>query len=256
MPDSVYGPWEQEEGSDYDEPGSGGDSHEDEFDEEFGEQRPHGDPDRPDNALEDAYQADIEYWEAMARLNSIARPFDPGGPFASDAAALNPHAHPFDPDESIASDAAAVSPFGDKLEDSSDVSLSSQLTSLDPDDFDRAASVAHVGPPTPDSAADSQSFDPATEFTAALDGTSQTESLDSPKIDSAASAPEAVSSQSFDPAVPFTDALGDTSLSLSSQPSSPDSFEPDDTYQPQSFDPAVQFQPDISERTDSTDFLG
>jgi len=256
MPDSVYGPWEQEEGSDYDEPGSGGDSHEDEFDDEYGEQRPHGDPDRPDNALEDAYQADIEYWEAMARLNAIARPFDPGGPFASDAAALNPHAHPFDPDETIASDAAAVSPFGDKLEDSSAVSLSSQLTSLDPDDFDRAESVAHVGPPRPDSAAGSHSFDPAIEFTDALGDTNRTESLDSPIIESTDSEPEAVSSQSFEPAVQFSDALGDTSPSLSSPTSSPDSFEPDDTYQAESVDPAVQFQPNISERTDSTDFLG
>jgi hypothetical protein len=256
MPDSVYGPWEQEEGSDYDEPGSGGDSHEDEFDEEYGEQRPHGDPDRPDNALEDAYQADIEYWEAIARLNAIARPFDPDGPFASDAAALNPHAHPFDPDETIASDAAAVSPFGDKLEDSSDVALSSQLTSLDPDDFDYAESIEDVGPPAPEGAAVRQTFDPAIEFTDTLVETNRTESLDSPIIDSAASEPETISSQSFDPAVQFSDALGDTSLSLSSPASSPDSFEPDDTYQPESFDPAVQFQPDIGERTDPTDFLG
>lgn len=222
MSDTVYGPWEQEEGSDYDEPGSGGDSHEDEFDDEYGEQRPHGDPDRPDNALEDAHQADIDYWEAMAQLNAIAKPFDPGGPFASDAAALNPYAKPFDPDESFTSDASAVNPFADELEDSSAVSLSSQLTSLDPDDFDYAESVDHVGPPI---------------------------------TDSAAGEPDATSIQSFDPAVEFTDALGDSSLSLSSPPSSPDRFEPDDTYQTESLD-AVQFQPDISERTDSTEFMG
>jgi hypothetical protein len=222
-------PWD-EEGTDYDEPKSGGDSHEDEFDEEYGEQQPKGDPGRPDNALEDAYQADIDYWEAMARLNAIARPFESGGAFASDAAALNPVARPFDPDESFSSDAAAVNPYAGALEDSSEVSLSSQLSSLDPDDFERSESVDHVGPPIPDSAAGQ---------------------------------PDATSSQSFDPAVQFTDPFGDTSLSLSSPPSSPpDHFEPDDTYQidsaarEPSFDPAVEFQPDISERTDSTEFMG
>lgn len=51
-------------GTDYDEPKSGGDSHEDEFDEEYGEQQPKGDPGRPDNALGDAYQADIYYLTA------------------------------------------------------------------------------------------------------------------------------------------------------------------------------------------------
>ena len=185
MSDTVYGPWEQEEGSDYDEPGSGGDSHEDEFDDEYGEQRPHGDPDRPDNALEDAFQADVDYWEAVERLNAIARPFDPGAPFASEAAALNPYAKPFDVNESSTSDAATL-PFGDEFGDSSTVSQSSQLTSPDPDDFDQAESVDHVGPPIPE---------PAVEF------------------------------------------------------------EPADTYQPDSLD-SVQFQPEFSERSDSTEFMG
>jgi hypothetical protein len=151
MPDTVHGPWEQEEGSDYDEPKSGGgDSHEDEFDEEYGEQRPHGDPDRPDNALEDAYQADIDYWEAMARLNAIAQPFDRDASFTSDASTHNP--------------------FADELEDSSSVSLSSHLSSPDPDDFDDAAIVDPVGPPRHDSAvaepdvASGLSFDPAVPF--------------------------------------------------------------------------------------------
>lgn len=217
---TVYGPWEQEEGSDYDEPGSGGDSHEDEFDDEYGEQRPHGDPDRPDNALEDAFQADIEYWEEIARLNAIAKPFEPGGVFESDAAALNPHARPFDPDEPFTSDAATVSPFSEKLVDSSPVSASSQLTSPEPDDFDYVESVDQIGPPTPtrSEAADIQSFDPAAEFTP--NDSYQAESFDAPILDSPAAALDMDSSQSFDPAV---------------------QFEPADTYQ--------------TER-DSTEFLG
>ncbi|HEX2212921.1 MAG TPA: hypothetical protein VHH12_05610, partial [Mycobacterium sp.] len=56
-------PWD-EDGTDYDEPKSGGDSHEDEFDEEYGEQQPKGDADRARaDELAAAFGADIEFWE-------------------------------------------------------------------------------------------------------------------------------------------------------------------------------------------------
>lgn len=139
----VHGPWEQAENSDYDEQKpSSGDSHEDEFDDEYGEQRPHGDPDRPDNSLEDAYQADIEYWEEVARLNALAKPYDPDVKVTSDAAALNDLARPYDPDAPVTSDAPAaesyqpviVDPgvsYGDAVGDSDSISLSSQLNPAD-----------------------------------------------------------------------------------------------------------------------------
>lgn len=138
--DDVYGPWEQTENSDYDEQRpSSGDSHEDEFDDEYGEQRPKGDPNQPDNSLEDAHQADIEYWEGVARAEELARSIDR--------------------DASIREDAAARA-VGSVDRDAS------VLGSLDPDDFDRVDSV-DIGPPTPVSAivepdvASGASFDPA-----------------------------------------------------------------------------------------------
>lgn len=232
MPDSVYGPWEQEEGSDYDEPGSGGDSHEDEFDEEYGEQEPKGDPDRPDDAWwEHQYGGAVDAYEDLARLNKFARPFDHDGPLASDAAALNPFARPFDHNASFASDAAAYNPFAGSLEDSSTVSLSSQLTSPDPDDFDRAESIDYIGPPIPDSAVGE---------------------------------PDTASSQSVNPAIQFTDSVGDSSVSLPSVLTPPDQLEPEGTYEVDSvdtatsspsFDPAAQFGSDIAEWTDPTEFM-
>jgi hypothetical protein len=232
MPDSVDGPWEQAEGSDYDEPGSGGDSHEDEFDEEYGEQEPKGDPDRPDDAWwEHQYGGAVDAYEDLARLNKFARPFDHDGPLASDAAALNPFARPFDHNASSASDAAAYNPFADSLEDSSTVSLSSQLTSPDPDDFDRAESIDYIGPPIPDNAAGE---------------------------------PDTASSQSVNPASQFTDSVGDSSVSLPSVLTPPDQLEPEGTYEVDtvdtatsspSFDPAAQFGSDIAEWTESTEFM-
>jgi hypothetical protein len=271
MPDTVYGPWEQEEGSDYDEPKSGGDSHEDEFDEEYGEQQPRGDPDRPDNALEDAYQADIEYWEGVARLNAIARPFDPDARVTSDAAALNPFARPYDPDAAVTSDASAVNPFADEYGESSQVSLSSHLGSPDPDDFDDAAIVDPVGPPTPDSAvaepnvASGVSFDPAVPFADAFgDGTV---SPSSPSISSDRFDPdESYQAAIVDPGPSLLDsAAGDPDAASSFDPAV--QFDPDDSYQAAivdepdvasspSFAPEVEFRPDIPEQTDWNDFIG
>ena len=123
--DEVYGPWEQTENSDYDEQKpSSGDSHEDEFDDEYGEQRPKGDPNQPDNSLEDAHQADIEYWEGVARAEELAQSIDR--------------------DASITADAAARA-VGSVDRDAS------VLGSPDPDAFDRVDSV-DIGPPTPVSA--------------------------------------------------------------------------------------------------------
>ncbi len=236
MSDTVNGPWEQQENSDYDEqkPGSG-DSHEDEFDEEYGEQRPGGDPNRPDTSGWDSqYGGQIDYWEELARLNAIARPFDPDAPVISDAATHNPFARPFDPDAPVISDAATHNPFADTLEDSSSVSLSSQLSSPDPDDFDRAEIVDHFGPPTPDS--------PIVE-------------------------PGVASGPHFDPAVPFADAFEDSSVAPSSPLISSDRFDPDESYQaaiidePEvtgspSFAPEVEFRPDIPEETEGNYFIG
>jgi hypothetical protein len=222
----VYGPWEQAENSDYDEqkPGSG-DAHEDEFDDEYGEQRPHGDPDRPDNALEDAYQADIEYWEEVARLNALAKPYDPDVKTTSDAAALDALAKPYDPDAPVTSDASAVDPFADELADSSSVSLSSKLTSPDPDDFDWVDSVDPVGPPTPVGTVAEEPYQPVI----------------------------------VDPGVPY--AVDDSDdFSLSSQTDAADEFVVDDSYQSSadtpSFAPGVEFQPGIGEETDSSHFIG
>ena len=139
----VYGPWEQTENSDYDEQKpSSGDSHEDEYDDEYGEQRPKGDPNQPDNALEDAYQADIEYWEGVARAEELADSIDRDASIRDDAAARAVGS--VDRDASITDDAAARA-VGSVDRDAS------VLGSLDPDDFDRVDSV-DIGPPTPVSA--------------------------------------------------------------------------------------------------------
>ncbi|MFY9922170.1 MAG: hypothetical protein WAL26_27860 [Mycobacterium sp.] len=156
--DDVYGPWEQTENSDYDEQRpSSGDSHEDEFDDEYGEQRPKGDPNQPDNSLEDAHQADIEYWEGVARAEELARSIDRDASIREDAAARAVGS--VDRDASVTADAAARA-VGSVDRDAS------VLGSLDPDDFDRVDSV-DIGPPTPVSArvgpdvASGPYFDPA-----------------------------------------------------------------------------------------------
>lgn len=136
----VYGPWEQTENSDYDEPKSGsGDSHEDEYDDEYGEQRPKGDPNQPDHALEDAHQADIEYWEGVARAGELARTIDRDASITDPAAARAVES--VDRDASITADAAA------RAVESVDRDASIQ-GSVDPDVFDRVDSVA-IAPPTP-----------------------------------------------------------------------------------------------------------
>jgi hypothetical protein len=259
MSDTVNGPWEQQENSDYDEqkPGSG-DSHEDEFDDEYGEQRPHGDPDRPDTSGWDSqYGGQIDYWEEVARLNEMARPFDPAASAAADATAYDPMARPFDPAASAAADA----------------------TAYDPDDFDRAESVDPVGPPTPDSAVpladafgdssvspsspliSSDRFDPDESYQAAIVDPGP------PIPDSAAGEQGAAGGPSFDPAVPFADAFGDSSVAPSSPLISSDRFDPDESYQaaivdePEatgspSFAPEVEFRPDIPEETEGNYFIG
>jgi hypothetical protein len=130
------GPWEQTENSDYDEQKpSSGDSHEDEFDDEYGEQRPKGDPNQPDNSLEDAHQADIEYWEGVARAAELAQSIDREASIRDDAAARAV--------ESVDREASVQG-------------------SLDPDDFDRVDSVV-IAPPTPASTGVGPSayFDPS-----------------------------------------------------------------------------------------------
>lgn len=140
LADVVYGPWEQTENSDYDEQKpSSGDSHEDEYEDEYGEQRPKGDPNQPDNALEDAYQADIEYWEGVARAEELAQTIDDDAGIRDDAAARAVES--VDRDAGIRDDAAA------RAVDSVDRDAS-VVGSLGPDDFDRVDSVVIV-PPTP-----------------------------------------------------------------------------------------------------------
>ncbi|MEO3758704.1 hypothetical protein ABGB19_10530 [Mycobacterium sp. B14F4] len=257
----VQGPWEQAENSDYDEQKpAGGDSHEDEFDEEYGEQRPHGDPDRPDNSLEDAYQADIEYWEEVARLNALAKPYDPDVKATSEAAALNSLARPYDPDASVTSDAATVDPFADELADSSSVSLSSRLSSPDPDDFDWAEHADPVGPPAPDSAvarpdvSADMSFDPFGD-SSSLSAPAQMGSLDQPVVD------DYYQPAIVDPGVPYAEAVADDdAASMSSEFDPADQFVVDESYQTvadnPSFAPEVEFQQDISEQTDWNNFIG
>jgi hypothetical protein len=138
--DEVYGPWEQTENSDYDEQKpSSGDSHEDEFDDEYGEQRPKGDPNQPDNSLEDAHQADIEYWEGVARAEELAQSIDDDASIRDEAAARAVGS--VDRDASVTADAAA------RAVESVDRDAS-VVGSPDPDDFDRVDSVVIV-PPTP-----------------------------------------------------------------------------------------------------------
>lgn len=246
MPNTSYGPWEQEEGSDYDDPnsGGGGDSHEAEDEDVYPEQQPKGDPDRPDDAWwEHQYGGAVDHYEDLAedlaRLNKIAGTYDPDDIVTSEATALNSVARRYDPDDSSTSDVSALDPFGDTVAESSQVSLSSQLSSPDPDDFDRAESVVHVGPPIPESAAGE---------------------------------PDLASSPSVDPAVPFADALEDTSLSPSSPLISADRFDPGDSYQaaivddvggptldsaagePEAAD--FEFRPDLPEQRDWNDFIG
>jgi hypothetical protein len=244
MSDTVHGPWEQAENSDYDEqkPGSG-DSHEDEYDDEYGEQQPKGDPNQPDNKLEDAYQADIEYWEEIARLNAMAKPYDPDAPVTAD-----PAARPYDPDAPVSSDPS--DPLARPYDP--DAPVTTQPNSLDPDDFDRVDSVEHVGPPTPDSAmvepdlSSGPPFDPAVPLADAFaDGSYQPVIVD-----------PGPPSPSLDPAVSFADAVADSSVSPSSQMDSADLFEADDSYQAGSPSINPEFKPDIPEQTDWNDFIG
>ena len=138
--DEVNGPMEQADNSDYDEQRpSSADSHEDEYDDEYGEQRPKGDPNQPDNALEDAHQADIEYWEGVARAEEVAESIDRDASIRDEAAARAVEG--VDRDASITDDAAARAVEGVDRD-------ASILGSLDPDDFDRVDSV-DIGPPTP-----------------------------------------------------------------------------------------------------------
>lgn len=256
----VYGPWEQAENSDYDEqkPGSG-DSHEDEFDEEYGEQRPHGDPDRPDKSLEDAYQADIEYWEGVARLNALAKPYDPEVKTTSEAAAVGSLARPYDPDAPTTSDAATVSRFAEKLEDSSSVALSSKLTQPDPDDFDWAESVDPAGPPAPGGGASDlyanrdMSFDPFADSSVSLP--SQT-GMPDPQP-----APDSYEPVIVDPGVQYVGAVEDgDSISLSSHVDEAAEFVADESYQTAADEPSFivedAFGPDIPEQTNLNDLLG
>lgn len=62
------------------EPNAGGDSHEDEFDEEYQEQQPKGDPNAPDNmAWDRQYGGAIDEWEENERQAELGTVGDPSG---------------------------------------------------------------------------------------------------------------------------------------------------------------------------------
>ena len=158
-------PWD-EDGTDYDEPKSGGDSHEDEFDEEYGEQQPKGDAEQADaDELAAAYGADIEYWENQGADNRQQDP--PAGNESS------PFAKELGDFEDFSFDWAARSVAG-ALEDAERVASVAGLSSPGRDDFDWAESVSPVGPPAPDPASTEPPtvFDPAVPFSEARDDTS------------------------------------------------------------------------------------
>src|SRR5215204_6476446 len=229
MSDTVHGPWEQAENSDYDEqkPGSG-DSHEDEFDDEYGEQQPKGDPNQPDNKLEDAYQADIEYWEDVARLNALARPYDPDAPVTAQPSSLDPD--DFDRADS-AYPAAPPTPGGAAYESEAATTPSLAFDPAVPFaearvDSGSPPAVSQLASPNPDEPYQPVIVDPGP-----------------PSADSAAGEPGVTGGPAFDPAVPFADAFGDSSASPLSQMGSPDRFEANDSHQAgsPSFDPEVEF---------------
>jgi hypothetical protein len=158
-------PWD-EDGTDYDEPKSGGDSHEDEFDEEHGEQQPKGDAEQARaDELAAAYGADIEFWENQGSDN---RQQDP--PTRSES---SPFAKELGDFEDFSFDWAARSVAG-ALEDADQVSDVARVISPGRDDVDWAESVSHVDPPAPDpiTPASPAAFDPAVPFSEARDDTS------------------------------------------------------------------------------------
>ena len=146
-------PWD-EEGTDYDEPKSGGgDSHEDEFDEEYGEQQPKGDPDQARaDELAAAYAADIEFWENQGADNRQQDPptREESSPFAKELGDFDDFSFDW-----------AVRSVAGGLEDADQVADVARLSAPDRDDFDWTDSVSHTGPPAPEPAT---AFDPAVPF--------------------------------------------------------------------------------------------
>lgn len=127
-------PWEDE--PDYDEPGSGGggDSHEDEFDEEYGEQQPKGDPNAPDTwSWERQYGGQIDHWEDVARKAEMAETLGIADRIPTSRILADPVAQSFDP---AYKDAVTANAY-------------------DPDDFDYAESADPAAPPTPGAFTDS-----------------------------------------------------------------------------------------------------
>ncbi|MEO3761415.1 hypothetical protein ABGB19_24445 [Mycobacterium sp. B14F4] len=277
-------PWD-EDGTDYDEPKSGGDSHEDEFDEEYGEQQPKGDADRAQaDELAAAYAADIEFWENQGSDNRQQDP--PAEPEYS------PFAKSLGDFDDFSFEWAARSVAG-ALEDADQVSNVARLSSLEAEDFDWAESVSQVGPPAPDAPPSEPpaDFDFARPFSEARDDTSvsfpfserspdrsEPRGLDQPEtvehvepVGGAGSEPAPASSPSIEPASVFTDGAGDSGTSLSYQvgepgpetigfdPSMPDISATEFLDGPAPiYDPATEFEPapDNSLQIDSTEFLG
>lgn len=269
-------PWD-EEGTDYDEPKSGGDSHEDEFDEEYGEQQPKGDPDKARaDELAAAFEADIKFWENQGSDNRQQEP-----PAESETSLLTKELADFD---DFTFHSAAKSVTG-PLEDANRDSLTSHLSAHDPDDFDWAESLDSVGPPSPDGVAvpyavAPDSYQAETNYGVGTFITDDTEL--GPQYDAPVQAPEASDSYhpetdyiigtvitddtelgpQYDAPVRAPEAGEDTSESLQLQLDQPEILEPDSlTSEPYaasspSFDTATEFQSDAAEPMDSTEFLG
>jgi hypothetical protein len=253
-------------------PGSG-DSHEDEFDEEYGEQRPHGDPNRPDTSGWDRqYGGEIDYWEEVARQNEMAQPLDPA---AAGAALADPMAKSFDPAASAAAKATAYNPTARPFE--ADARAAADATAYDPDDFDRAETVVDVGPPIPRSAVAEpdpaliSSVDSAVPYSDVFADTSVSASpplisserfdpgdssqpvivdpVGSPMSDSAVDESVEFRGLSSDSAVPYADSSADSS-------SVPFASGLDDDVEAPVLDTAVEFSADIPEQTGPTDYIG
>lgn len=275
-------PWD-EDNTDYDEPKSGGETHEDEFDEEYGEQQPKGDPDRAlADELAAAYAADIEFWENQGADNRKQDPpVDTGSSqFAKELGEF----------EDFTFDWAAKTVAG-AVEDADQVARVAGLNSPGREDFDWAESASPVGPPAADAPTSSGDYDFARPFSEVRDDTSvsfpfsqRSPDRSEPRgveesatvarlepVGGAASEQAPAGGPSFEPASVFTDGAGDSSTSLSYpvneagsetigfNPSEPDvsTAEFDDGPAP-IYSPATEFEPaeDTSLQIDSTEFLG
>jgi hypothetical protein len=247
-------PWD-EDGTDYDEPKSGGDSHEDEFDEEYGEQQPKGDPDKARaDELAAAFGADIEFWENQGSDN---RQQD----------------RPSEPD---------YSPFAREVSDFDDFSFTWATESV-------AGELGDANRVAQSSRLDADGFEPAKPFEEARDDTSvsfpfpqrspdRSEPRDAAGSEAVSQAEPTTIGMFVEPPAdtgPFPDSepifvgepedidptLSDTTIQADSYEVDIDASLPDDTssepYVATAFsDPATEFSSDISNSPQSTEFLG